>query len=73
MAKKYLSIDETAEILSTTRKAVERRIARGQLPFRKWGKSILIPADELSEFLGALPGKSAAEAIAAAGQAGSWR
>ena len=62
---RHFNIKEVAELLNTTPKAVRNRIARGQIPFRKWGKRVLIPADELEKFLTRLPGRNAEEAVAA--------
>jgi excisionase family DNA binding protein len=65
MKHQYFTIAEAALPLSMTEKAVRKRIERGQLPYRKLGRRILIPVDELDQFLAALPGKTAADAIAA--------
>jgi excisionase family DNA binding protein len=62
MAKKFLKVSEAAEMLGITQKAARHRIARGELPYRRWGKRVLIPAQELESFLQALPGKTAQEA-----------
>ena len=62
---KHLTVEQTAEELGLTIKAVRQRIARGQLPFRKLGKRVLIPATELDTFLATLPGRTAKEAVAA--------
>ena len=70
--KKYLTISEATEPLGLTEKAVRQRIARGQLPYRKLGRRVLIPADELERFLAALPGKTAAEAVAAVEEGRGW-
>jgi excisionase family DNA binding protein len=62
---KHLTVEQTAEELGLTPKAVRQRIARGQLPFRKLGKRVLIPVTELKTFLATLPGRTAKEAVAA--------
>ena len=62
---KHLTIAQTAAELGLTPKAVRQRIARGQLPFRKLGKRVLIPTEELEKFMAALPGRAAKEAVAA--------
>ncbi len=63
---RYLKVSETASLLGTTPKSVRRRIERGELPYRRWGRRVLIPADELESFLRGLPGKTADEALAVA-------
>ena len=55
---KHLTVEQTAEVLGLTPKAVRQRISRGQLPFRKLGKRVLVPAVELEKFLFALPGRA---------------
>jgi excisionase family DNA binding protein len=64
--KKYLTIAEAALPLGLTEKAVRQWILRGQLPYRKLGQRLLIPADELEQVLAALPGKTADEIVAEA-------
>jgi excisionase family DNA binding protein len=66
MTKKFLKVAEAAEMLGITQKAARHRIARGELPYRRWGTRVLIPAQELESFLQALPGCNAKEAAAAA-------
>jgi excisionase family DNA binding protein len=70
--KKYLTIAEAAPPRGLTEKAVRQKIFRGQLPYRKLGRRVLIPADELERFLAALPGKTAEEAVAAAEESRGW-
>ena len=65
MGPRYLTVVRTAELLGCTTKAVRQRIARGELPHRRWGRRILIPAAELEEFLEALPGQSVRQAVVA--------
>ncbi len=62
---KYRSVAETAPSLGLTEKALRQRIFRGQVPYKKLGRRILIPTQELDEFLMALPGQTAEEAVAA--------
>ena len=69
---KYLKVAEAAPILGITQKAVRQRIARGELPYRRWGRRVLIPAQELESFLEALPGKTAKEAVAAVEEGRGW-
>jgi excisionase family DNA binding protein len=70
--KQYLTIAEAASPLGLTEKAVRQKIFRGQLPYRKLGRRVLIPADELEQFLAALPGKTVEEVIAAAEESRQW-
>ena len=70
--KSHLTVVEAALVLGTTQKAIRQRIARGQIPFRRWGRRVLIPAAELERFLQALPGCTAGEAVEAAEEAGRW-
>lgn len=66
MGGSYLKVVETAEFLGITEKAVRRRIERGELPYRRWGRRLLISAVELEAFLAGLPGRTVDEAIGAA-------
>ena len=70
--KTYLTISEAAGPLGLSEKAVRQRIFRGQIPYRKLGRRVLIPAEELERFLAALPGKTAAEAVAAVEERMRW-
>ena len=70
--KKYLTIAEAAEPLGLSEKALRQRIFRGQIPYRKLGKRVLIPVDELEKFLTALPGTTADEAVAAVEEGKAW-
>ena len=54
--KNYLNADEVAVFLGRTPKAVRKMVERGQIPFRKWGRSVLFVREELEEFVAALPG-----------------
>lgn len=62
--QEYLTVPEVAERLGLTPKAVRQRLLRGQLPYRKFVKGVLVPVAELEEFLAALPGNSVAAALA---------
>ena len=53
---KYLSIDEAAALTGSTTNALYRKIERGQIPYRKWGRRVLFKQSELFAFLDALPG-----------------
>ena len=68
MSGTFLKVAETAEILGISEKAVRRRIERGELPYRRWGRRLLISAAEIASFLAALPGKTVDEAVAAVGR-----
>ena len=70
--KKYLTVSEAAPPLGLTEKALRQRIFRGQIPYRKLGRRVLIPADELEQFLTTLPGTTAAEAVAAVEERMRW-
>jgi excisionase family DNA binding protein len=72
MRQRYLTISEVAMPLGLTEKAVRKRIERGQLPYRKMGRRILIPADELDQFLAALPGRTAERAVNAVEEGRRW-
>ena len=41
-AKRWLSVKEAAEYLGTTEHAVRHRIARGRIPHRHQGRSLLV-------------------------------
>ena len=53
---KYLTIDEAAALAGSTPEALYRKIERGQVPYRKWGRRVLFKQTELMEFLDGLPG-----------------
>ena len=62
--KKTLTVPEAATELGISERACWQRIYRKQIPFRRWGRKILISKAELDRFLLALPGVSADEAVA---------
>ena len=68
--ERFLTIRETASTLGLSVDAVRKRIERGQLPYRKYGKRVLIPADERHDLMKRLPGVRG-EDIAAIQQEGS--
>jgi excisionase family DNA binding protein len=68
---KYLTIGEAAEVLRLTEKAVRMRISRGELPYRKVGRSVRIPTLELERFMNRLTGLSADEALSRISERGS--
>ena len=73
MGTNFFTVAAVAALLSVTPKAVRQRISRGELPYRRWGRRILIPAVELEEFLAALPGQSARQAVSAVEEGGRCR
>ena len=54
----YLTIPETAETLGLSVLAVRKLVERRKLPFRKLGKRVLVPQQELIKFMHTLPGVS---------------
>ena len=72
IVKTYVTVAEAAPSLGLTEKALRQRIFRGQVPYRNLGRRVLIPADELEKFLAALPGTTAAEAVAAVEEGRRW-
>ena len=71
--KRYLTIAEAAPPLNLTEKALRQRTFRGQFPYRKFGKRVLIPIEEMEKFMAALPGKTADEAVAAVEERRGWQ
>ncbi|MCI0369827.1 MAG: helix-turn-helix domain-containing protein [candidate division NC10 bacterium] len=62
-----LSVDSAAELLGVTPKVVRARIARGQLPYRRWGTGagrIILLKSEILKYLERLPGLTAEQALA---------
>ncbi len=48
----FLTVDETAEVLRTTRRAVYALVERGQLPgVTRIGRRVLVRADDLLDWL----------------------
>ena len=70
---KYLKVPEAAQLLGISDKATWQRLYRGELPYRRWGRRVLIPLDELEKFLAALLGKTADEAVATVEEGRGWR
>ena len=68
MDKAFLTVAEVAVTLGITTSAAWQRLYRGALPYKRWGRRVLIPVAELQHFLDALPGRSAAEAVAVAAE-----
>jgi excisionase family DNA binding protein len=65
MQPEFLRVPEVATILGMSEKGVRWRIARGELPFRRWGRSLLISRHDLTAFLAELPGCTALDAAEA--------
>jgi hypothetical protein len=59
----YRTVKKTVSALGLTEKALRQRIFRGQFPYRKLGRRVLISTAELEKFLNALPGQTAEHAI----------
>ena len=57
------SIDEAAQQIGKTPRAVRNLIARNFMPHRKIGRSIIIPRADLERFLTELPGLSTDDAL----------
>ncbi len=64
--KRFLTIPEAAQELGITERAAWQRVYRGQIPYRRWGRKVVVPVDELDSFIKNLPGTSAEEAAAKA-------
>ena len=71
--KRLLTVREAAEELNITERAAWQRIYRHQLPYRRWGRKVVVPAAELEKFIESLPGVSAEEAAAKVEVAGGGR
>jgi len=59
-----LTVAQAAAVANKTPKALRMDIARNRIPYRRWGKSIVILKHELLEFMSDLPGVSVEEARA---------
>jgi hypothetical protein len=53
-----------AAMLGTSEGKIRSAVARGLLPYRRWGGRIIFLAAEVEEFLGRLPGVSVDDAVA---------
>lgn len=60
--KRFLTIPEAAQELGITERAAWQRVYRRQIPFRRWGKKVVVIRDELELFIKNLPGATAEEA-----------
>ena len=56
--QEYMDAPETAALMKQTTTAIYRMVARGQIPYRKCGRRLLLRRSELERFLAGLPGKS---------------
>ncbi len=72
MAQQYFSIAQGAEYLGLTEKAFRKWLERGRIPYRKLGRRVLIPRNDLEQFLADLPGRTAKEALTAVEEAQGW-
>ena len=63
MKKRTLTIPEAAQELGISERAVWQRVYRRQIPFRRWGKKVIVLAEELDVFIKSLPGTTAEEAV----------
>jgi excisionase family DNA binding protein len=61
--QKYMTVTEAAELLHVTPKALRLKVARRQVPFRRFGKLIRFSALELEKYMTALGGCDAEEAL----------
>jgi hypothetical protein len=59
-----MDVDTAAAFLGDTPKGTRSKIARGLIPHRRLAGRIILVRSELEQWLAALPGISAAEAIA---------
>lgn len=64
--KKFLSVPEAAKFMDRTPRAVWHLIYLKKIPHRRLGSRVLIPVDELEEYLKALPGVRVEEALSGA-------
>ncbi len=51
--KKFFSVKEVAELLGVSKSLVYSKICNGQIPSRRIGRRILIPASYVEEILAA--------------------
>ena len=57
-------IDTQASALGVTGKTLRAQVARGLIPYRKFGGRIVFLADEVTAYLRQLPGVTAEQALA---------
>ena len=58
-----LDVTHAADFLGITERALWARIARNQVPYRRWQGRITLRRDELEKFIEALDGVSVDEAL----------
>lgn len=51
MTERYLTVDETAEVLGTTVRFIRRLIAERRIGFVRYGRPIRIPMSAIQEFV----------------------
>jgi excisionase family DNA binding protein len=59
-----LDVRAAAQLIGCTEKSLRARVARHVIPYKKLGKRILFPREELLHFINNLPGVTLAEARA---------
>ena len=63
-----LDVTSAREFLGWTEKTLRARVARRQVPFRKFGGRIIFLREELEKFMQGLPGCGVEEALINGGQ-----
>ncbi len=56
-------VSAMGKMLGTTDGKIRSAVARGLLPYRRWGKRLVFLTDEVDQFLHQLPGITVAEAL----------
>jgi hypothetical protein len=59
---RVLGIPDVARVIGRSELATRRAIERGQIPARRWGRRVVVLADELETFLRGLPGRDSGSA-----------
>lgn len=59
----YLTVPQAATYLGLTERALWKRIARQEVPYRRWSGRVLLIVKELDAFIAALDGCSVAQAL----------
>jgi hypothetical protein len=57
---RVLGIPDVARVIGRSELATRRAIERGQIPARRWGRRVVVLAEELDAFLRGLPGRDSA-------------
>jgi excisionase family DNA binding protein len=55
--RRVFYVPEVAERLGRTELATRRAIERGEIPARRWGRRVVVLAEDLDMFLRALPAR----------------